>query len=123
MYAISARDGNQSFSLPISMKSAPLVVDSTIYVADSHGNLYAYDIKNGDQMWQRRISSDELVGPVTWKGSLWLADSEGVVHQLNMKGERLGDVTLAGNVARLPLVTEQGILVRTVRGAMYMVGE
>ena len=123
MFALSARDGTQSFSLPISMKSAPLIVDSTFYAADSHGNLYAYNIKTGAQQWQRKISGDELVGPVVWNGSLWVADSAGVVHQLNMQGEKQGDVSLAGNIARLPIVTEQGILIRTVRGAMYMVSE
>jgi len=42
---------------------------------------------------------------------------------LGLNGEQQGSVNVKGSVARLPLVTEHGVLVRTTRGAMHMVNK
>ncbi len=123
MIALSAKDGTQSFNLPISLKSTPLVTDSILYAADSQGYLYAYDIKQGNRLWRKQISTDELLGPVLWQDSIWMADNKGMVYTVNKDGELQGSVSLAGGIARLPVTTDAGLLLRTVRGAMYLVSK
>jgi len=121
MIALSAKDGGQNLSLPISLKSAPLVIGSMLYAADSSGFLHAYNIKKGNRVWSKKISIHELLGPVSWKNQLWLTDNKGMVYHLNLNGEVQSKTNLKEHVSRLPVVTKAGLLVRTNRGSMYLV--
>ena len=123
LVAVSAKDGSQSFSLPISLKATPIVLGSTLYAAESSGFLHAYNIEKGNRLWSKKITADELSGPVVFQDSLWLTDNKGMIYQVNLNGEVQASVALAGNISRQPLVTTAGLLVRTDRGAMYMVGK
>ncbi len=123
MIAISVEDGTQFFSLPISLKSAPLILDAVLYAADSEGFLHAYDIKQGVRLWRKKITDAELAGPILWQGSIWLTDHRGEVYHLDLSGEIQGSTTVPGRISRLPVVTDAGLLVRTDRGAMYMVNK
>ncbi len=123
MVGLSIKDGTQKFNLPVSLKSSPLIVDKTLYAADSSGYFYAYDISNGTRLWNKKVSADELVGPVLWNNSIWLADDQGKVYCFSLKGERQGSVDVNGSVARLPMVTKHGLLIRTTRGTMHLVNK
>lgn len=121
LIAISIADGAQRFSLPLSLKSTPLVLESILYAADSSGFLHAYNIEKGNRLWRKRISEHELLGPVLWQDSLWLADNYGVLYQLDKDGQTQATATFAGHISRLPIVTEAGIGIRDNRGAMHLV--
>jgi len=120
MIGLSAVDGVQQFSLAISLKSSPAAVDSILFAADSQGVLHAYDIESGGRLWSKTISSGELLGPVVWQGSLWLADNKGKIFMVGLNGEVVSSMQMQGNISRLPMVTEAGLLVRTDRGMMTM---
>ncbi len=118
---LSAEDGSQSFSLPVSLKSEPLLVNNKIFMADSLGFLHAYNTKKGSRLWSKKISEHELVGPVVFGGALWLTDNQGNVFRANMDGVVEAHITLKGGIARLPIVTDMGLLIRTDRGLMTLV--
>lgn len=118
---LSAVDGSQSFDVPVSLKSSPLVVDEHMFMADSFGFLHAYNIDKGNRVWSKKISANALMGPVLFDDLLWLTDNQGTIFKVNMKGEIEGMKQLQGNIARLPIVTNQGLIVRTDRGVMAMV--
>lgn len=123
MIALSAASGAQVFSLPTSLKSAPAVNDAALYTADSTGFLHGYNIVKGNRLWSHKVSEGELMGPVMWADSLWLADDKGTVYALDMNGQVQGSTELIGQVTRVPVLTSAGLLVRTDRGMMYMVNK
>ncbi|MDQ6983681.1 MAG: hypothetical protein Q9M44_03090, partial [Ghiorsea sp.] len=118
---LSAVDGSQSFDVPVSLKSSPLVVGEHLFMADSFGFLHAYNIDKGNRVWSKKISVNALMGPVLFDDLLWLTDNQGAIFKVNMKGEIEGMKQLQGSIARLPIVTNQGLIVRTDRGVMAMV--
>ncbi len=118
---LSAKDGSQSFSLPVSLKSTPLLVNKKMFMADSLGFLHAYNVDKGSRVWSKKISEHELIGPVLFDGALWLTDNQGNVFRVNMDGEVEANITLKGSITRLPIVTDMGLLIRTDRGLMTLV--
>lgn len=121
LVALNAADGVQLFSLPTSMKSAPEALGGSLYLADSTGYLHAYSKSKGNRLWSKKISQHELIGPVVWHDSLWLADYKGRIMKVNGEGEVQAQVQLVGNIARLPEITATGLLVRTDRGVLVKV--
>ena len=123
LVAVSAKDGSQVLSLGISLKTAPVILGSTLYAAESTGFLHAYNIEKGGRMWSKKISSNELLGPVLFKGSLWMTDNKGMIYNVGLDGELHSSVEVAGSIVRRPIITKAGLLVRTDRGAMYLVDQ
>jgi len=121
LFVLGKDDGAQSVSLPLSLKSSPVIAGNTLYAADSKGFLHAYDIKEGRLLWKKRVSNAELRGPVLWHDSLWLTDDAGSIFRMNRAGEKMAETTFEGSIVRLPEVTEAGLLLRSERGALYMV--
>jgi len=121
MAVLSAEDGSQSFSLPVSLKSSPLLVGDDMYMAESTGYLHMYNTHSGKRIWSHKISSHALMGPVLFDGSLWLTDNQGSVFRINMNGEIEDTIQLAGSIAREPLLTQEGLIIRTDRGVMALV--
>ncbi len=119
--ALAQQDGAQQLSLHLSLKSPPLRIGQTLLMSDSHGFLHAYDIGKGQRLWKKRISKAELSGPILWQESLWLTDNQGTIYRLNQQGKVEASLTLEGDINRLPLPTKEGLLLRTDRGALYMI--
>jgi len=122
LIAVSAKDGSQVLSMPISLKSEPVIQGSILYAAESTGFLHAYNIEKGSRMWSKKITANELLGPVLFQGLLWLTDNKGMIYSLNLDGEVQSSIEVVGRIVRQPVVTQEGLLVRTDRGAMYLVG-
>lgn len=117
---LSRTDGSQLLTQPMSLKSAPLILDGALYIAAADGSLQAIDMDAGTVRWSKKLSAGELVGPVLDGSQLWLADDRGHVFRVSADGEKIDSIELAGRVDRLPVVTAQGVLVRTNRGALHM---
>lgn len=120
MFALSADDGSTLLSDEISLKSAPLVDADRLYIADSHGLFQAVERNTGTVLWQKKLSNAELVGPVMWHDSLWLADSQGDVFRLDQTGHLQASTELPGSIDRSPVVTQNGVLVHTSFGGLYL---
>jgi outer membrane protein assembly factor BamB len=121
LVVLSASDGSQSFSLPVSLQSKPLILDAQMYMADSQGFLNLYNAEKGKRLWSKKISSSALMGPVFFADSLWLTDNDGHVFRVSMDGEIEDSISLQGHIARLPVLTKQGLIIRTDRGEMTLV--
>jgi outer membrane protein assembly factor BamB len=118
---LSARDGRQLFAKEISIKSAPLVDHGTLYVATASGELASIDLATGATQWKQKFTDGELLGPVLWKDSLWLADDRGSVLRVGRDGEKRGEIAFNGRIERMPTVTPVGILVRTGLGVLTLI--
>ncbi|MDQ7002039.1 MAG: PQQ-binding-like beta-propeller repeat protein, partial [Ghiorsea sp.] len=121
LQVISSADGALLLSLPVSLRSAPMLVGQLLYMADSTGYVHAYDIQKGNRLWSKKITTSGLLGPILWQNTLWLADDQGAVYQLSLQGDVQAKVQLSGRVSREPLLTSNGLLLRTERGEMVMV--
>lgn len=117
---LSRLDGSQLLTQPVSVKTAPAVAGRTLYIAAADGSLQAIDMEQGTVRWTQQLSDGELVGPVYDNGRLWLADDRGTVFRISEDGQKLSTIKFAGRIDRLPVVTAQGVLVRTNRGALHM---
>lgn len=120
VFALSAKDGSVLFSHKTSLKSAPLVDDGRLYIADSHGLSQAIERSTGIVLWQQKLSDAELVGPAMWHDSLWLADSQGSVFRLDRQGHIEASIKLPGAIDRAPVVISNGVLVHTSLGGLYL---
>ncbi len=116
---LSPQDGSAIHSRTISLKSSPIRMDNAFYAADAHGAVYALDVATGQSLWKQKISEGELVGPVAFANRLWVADEQGHVFRLNQYGEVEADITLPGRIDRVPVVVNDGVLVRTSLGVLY----
>ena len=121
LQVISASDGSLLLNLPISLHSSPVLVDKILYMADSTGYVHAYDIEKGNRLWSKKLTPAGLLGPVFWQGALWVVSNQGTVYQLDMQGDVKAQASLSGYISREPLLTPNGLLVRTERGEMVMV--
>ena len=121
LQVISASDGSLLLNLPISLRSSPVLVDKVLYMADSTGYVHAYDIEKGDRLWSKKISAKGLLGPVFWQDTLWVANNQGTIYQLDLQGNVKAQTILSGYISRPPLLTPNGLLLRTERGEMVMV--
>jgi outer membrane protein assembly factor BamB len=118
---LSARDGRQLFAKEISIKSAPLVDSGNLYIAASSGELASIDLATGATQWKQKFTDGELLGPVLWKDSLWLADDRGSLLRIGRNGEKRGEIAFGGRIERMPTVTPAGILVRTGLGVLTLI--
>ena len=117
---VSLQDGTVLSHRNLSLKSSPLLVGKHLYVADTSGAVSALDASNGETLWKQQISAAELTGPVLWQGSLWVADSSGMVYRLNIDGSVSASIELDGHIDRSPVVATDGVLVRNHLGTLYM---
>jgi len=120
MSFISLQDGTVLSNRNLSLKSSPLLVGNYLYVADAAGAVSALDAANGETLWKQKISGAELTGPVLWQGALWVADNHGMVFRLDVAGNVLASIELAGRIDRAPVAAANGVLVRNHLGTIYM---
>ncbi|MFQ5581295.1 MAG: PQQ-binding-like beta-propeller repeat protein [Mariprofundaceae bacterium] len=117
---LSRLDGSRIFNRKISLKTSPLTVGQTVYVAGSDGAVQALDVQSGQTLWKQKLSEGELVGPVLWRDNLWIADDQGVVFRLDTQGNTLGSRKLSGRIERSPVPMPAGVLVRNDLGTLYL---
>jgi len=118
---LSRMDGSRMMSRRISLKTSPLPIGQAVYVAGSDGAVRALDAQSGQTLWKKQLSTGELVGPVRWRDSLWVADDQGVVFRLDTEGRVLGSLKLAGRIDRVPVPMSTGLLLRNDLGTLYLV--
>ncbi|MDT8376446.1 MAG: PQQ-binding-like beta-propeller repeat protein [Mariprofundaceae bacterium] len=118
---LSASDGRQLFSKEVSIKSAPLIDRGQLYIATASGELESVDLATGATRWKQKLTDGELLGPVLWKDSLWLADDRGAVLCVGRNGEKCGKIAFDSRIERMPIVTPAGVLVRTELGVLTLI--
>jgi len=117
---ISLQDGSTLSRRKLSLKSKPLLIGNTVFVADASGALSALNTANAETLWKQQLSEGELTGPILWHGSLWVADDQAHVFRLGQSGKLLASTQLDGRIDRAPVAASNGILVRNNLGTLYM---
>ncbi|MDQ6967963.1 MAG: PQQ-binding-like beta-propeller repeat protein [Mariprofundaceae bacterium] len=120
VFALSAVDGSTLSSHDMSLKSAPLVDGKFLYIAGSDGSFQAIERSTGVVFWDKKLSDAELVGPVLWHDSFWLADADGTVFRVDKAGHVQASVEISGSIDRAPVVIPDGVLVHTSLGGLYL---
>ncbi|MBF0281453.1 MAG: PQQ-binding-like beta-propeller repeat protein [Zetaproteobacteria bacterium] len=118
LMVLSAKDGSPMISLPISMKTSPVVDGHHLFVADTEGMLQSINLQDGSTLWKQKISTRELSGLTLSGQYLWLTDDEGWVTRVNLQGEPLGRLKLQGRIDRAPVALPDGVLVRSNQGLL-----
>jgi len=121
IFMLKRQDGASLMSHKISLKSSPVVQGDYMFMADSHGEVQAWNIKTGVLIWHRTVSTGELMGPVLWQKQLWVQDDQGQVFRLNADGDLLATRAFPGRFDRLPVITVDGLLYHNNLGGLYMV--
>ncbi len=117
---LSLQDGSTLSTRNLSLKSKPLLIGNTVFIADATGAVRALETSGAETLWKKRVSDGALTGPVLWKGSLWVADDQARVFRLNLNGTVLASIKLDGRIDRAPVAASGGVLVRNNLGTLYM---
>lgn len=123
IFLLNRDNGQTLWSQDLSLKSSPVVFNQVLYSVDTQGVLRAMQQYTAQQLWQRDLESQEWLGPVIWQHSLWLVSVNGDIVQLSLKGNVLAQLDIGGHVERLPVATENGLLVRNTLGGLYLIHE
>jgi len=121
LFILSREDGASLMTRKVSLKSSPVVDGAHMFLADTHGEVQAWDIQTGVMLWHRTLSKGELMGPVLWHKQLWVHDNKGHLFRLNQDGDLLDSREFPGRFDRLPVVTLNGLLYHSNLGGLYMV--
>lgn len=101
LYAISGTDGHLLWQqkLPQEPVHYPVLLNSHhVVVTTFSGDVVAYDIRNGTQIWSRRFSTPAF-SSISHKGILYLADMDNTLHALDAgSGEELWRRPLSENI-------------------------
>jgi len=121
MEALSARDGQQLWQRKLSLKSKPAIDKNRLFAATADGAVAELDPATGVTLWKQKLPAGELVGPVIWHDKVYVADDRGQVFALSLKGKILGSIQLPGRIDRSPVVSPEGLLLRTNLGGLYLI--
>lgn len=119
--ALDAGEGRLLFSKKLSIRSAPIVEDERMIVADATGLLQAINTQNGRVIWSLQLGQNELIGPTRYQDAYWVADVDGQVYRVSMDGRLEASIELQGEITR-PLIpaSRYGVLAHTNLGALYL---
>ena len=81
-----AGTGRGQYDLPsgLPVKSSPLVVDGVAYAGDLDGNVHAFDVTDGSEIWSVSLGSGAVnCAPVTDGAYIYLASRNGYLHKLD----------------------------------------
>ena len=96
---------------------SPVIFDNKVFVAKSTGQLTAYNITTGQQIWQNeQLLNRRLSNPVMLNNQLVVGDLEGVLHLVDPNtGDLVGRAKTSGEVRSLRSIDQQ-IYVSTQKG-------
>lgn len=84
-YALSAVDGRVLFTKECkAMYSTPCVVGNVVYFSCLDKNIYAYNIKNWQQVWTFSTSGRVFASPLVAHASLWIGSNDGRLYELDV---------------------------------------
>ncbi len=115
--------GEQIATRKLSLRAAPMWIPKAhkLLLGNSTGWLRAIDTQSGDTIWKIRATSGEITSVVSWGQSILVSDDDGILHRIANNGVLLGSLQLPGSIDRIPVVTPQGVIVRTSRGGIYLI--
>lgn len=97
----------------------PEVTDGKVIVSQTDGQIIAYDLITGQQLWKNeQLLNRNLSNPVLLGSNLVVGDLDGYLHQIDPNaGTTLGRAKTSGEVRTLRVIENQ-VYVSTRKGAM-----
>lgn len=81
--AIELLSGRVIWSHPFSTHQDLYVANQLVVAIENHGEIYAFDPKNGHTLWKQELFKDKKVtAPVAWKEYIVVGDDSGHLHFL-----------------------------------------
>lgn len=76
--------GQYDLASGLPVKSSPLVVEGVAYAGDLDGNVHAFDITDGSEVWSENLGSGAInCAPVTDGVYIYVASRNGYLHKLD----------------------------------------
>jgi outer membrane protein assembly factor BamB len=98
----------------------PVVVDNTIYVGTSDGNLYALDAVYGEKKWEFNTGGKIWTSPVVEGGVIYISNYEKKLFAVSMdNGSQIWSTELPSSIASSPSVSADTIFVGTFDNRLY----
>lgn len=97
----------------------PEVIDGKVIVSQTDGQIIAYDLITGQQIWKNeQLLNRNLSNPVLLGSTLVVGDLDGYLHQIDLNsGTTLGRSKTSGEVRTLRVIDNQ-LYVSTRKGAL-----
>jgi outer membrane protein assembly factor BamB len=124
LVALNATNGETlwTFDTEASVWGTSILVDGTLYFADSGGNIYALEAENGDPIWQTEYAGKVVGGLTAISDGLVLATEEGVVKAFNYDGTPKWEATLDGEIFQAPAANNEYLVAGTINGDNLIYG-
>ncbi len=120
----STGSGTPLWSRDISSTAGLDADNSSVYVSNDRGEVLAFDISNGFNLWkQDKLINRTLTRPIAVGETIAVADNLGFIHGLNRKtGEFVARLSFSGGAAMAePQHIAHGLVLQTLSGAIHAV--
>lgn len=115
----SAPTGSTKKSLH-SLKLKPVLVGSTVYMADASGVVQALNKKNGSIVWSKKINHGILSGPSLGAGYVLVSTDASTVLALKQStGEEVWQQNVSSDVLGKVVIVQDKVIVKTIDGNLY----
>ena len=124
MVALDLSNGESlwTYDTEASVWGESLLVENTLYFADSGGQLYALDAESGDAIWMTEYTGNVIGGLSAIEDGFVLATEEGLLKAFNYDGSPKWEATLDGEIFQAPANGNEYIVVGTVGGENLLYG-
>ena len=127
MAALDTRNGQPAWTYDgggsvNSIWGKPLLVDGTLYFADSSGQLFALNAEDGTPIWQTEFDGGVVGGITAIADGLVLATNEGLVKAYNFDGSPKWEATLEGESFQEPVANQDMLVAGTINGESLLYG-
>ena len=110
------------------IKSSPVIDDNIVFIGSSDANIYAIDLKDGNQVWSYQTDDAVEATPCVIEGSVFVGSSDGFLYALDAKKGSLkwkyetdGQILGAANWVRTPEQPRIWILVGSYDNKLHCV--
>ena len=104
------------------IKLVPVLLDGSIYIADTEGNIAALAADSGKQVWRKDIELPITGGPGADKNLVMVGTSEGdVVSLLAESGEEVWKSKVSSEILSSPREANDVVIVRTIDGKIFAI--
>ncbi|WP_404363107.1 outer membrane protein assembly factor BamB [Marinobacter sp.] len=118
-YAVGEPKGRTELERLVDVTAQPIVIETVALVVGYQGNLAAVDIRNGQEIWSRRMSS--LRSPAIAYSNILVTESNGTITAIDGASRQVAwsQEQLAWRQPTAPLVLEDHLLVGDFEGYLH----
>lgn len=116
-WSVSAGSSQKSANY---LKLKPVIIDGTIYTADSSGVVDAVNRKTGQILWSKKLDSAIVSGPAISQGYLVVGTDASKIIALKLSdGKELWQGNVSGEVLSKPVIAHDKVIAKTIDGNLF----